>query len=191
VNRDTDWTERTDMELVTAWRTAPAGAAHPAATELLGRYRMRVYRWSRSYVREHETALDMAQDVLLKAFENIGSLRGDFAPWLFMMTRNRCLDEMRRRKVRGTETLDPDSLPHAGQDPERAWLEQLAEERFLDLLRRTLDPVEQEAISLRCFERMPVDMITEVLDIGMASGARGVLQSARRKLKAALDKERE
>ena len=40
---------------------------------------------------------------------------------------------------------------------------------------------------LDSFERMPVDEITKMLKIESASGARGVLQTARRKLKAAME----
>jgi hypothetical protein len=50
-------------------------------------------------------------------------------------------------------------------------------------MRRHLNPVEQRAFYLRCFERMPVDTITRLLAIEGATGARGVLQSARRKLR--------
>jgi DNA-directed RNA polymerase specialized sigma24 family protein len=39
---------------------------------------------------------------------------------------------------------------------------------------------------LRCFEKVPVDEITRMLGITEASGARGVLQRARRRLRAAL-----
>jgi DNA-directed RNA polymerase specialized sigma24 family protein len=57
---------------------------------------------------------------------------------------------------------------------------------MLDLVRRHLDPLEREAIWLRCYEGMPVEEITGLLGIDTASGARGILQRARRKLRAAL-----
>jgi len=47
--------------------------------------------------------------------------------------------------------------------------------------------MEQKAIWLRCFERLPIDEITGMLGIEAKSGARGMLQTARRKLKAALE----
>lgn len=187
MTREPESVNLSDEELVARWRAAGSGSCPPAAAELLGRYRMRIYRWCRAYVRDHDLALDLAQDVLLRVFQNIGSLNGRFGPWVFTVVRNRCIAEIRRQQVRGGEQVDPDTLPQAGPDPEEAWLEQLAEERFLELLNRALDPVEQEAISLRCFEKMPVDMITRVLGITAASGARGVLQAARRKLKAAIE----
>jgi DNA-directed RNA polymerase specialized sigma24 family protein len=58
------------------------------------------------------------------------------------------------------------------------------------LLREHLSPVEQEAIWLRCFERLPVGDVTRMLGLTHASGARSVLQSARGKLRAALERRR-
>jgi DNA-directed RNA polymerase specialized sigma24 family protein len=55
----------------------------------------------------------------------------------------------------------------------------------MQLLARHLKPTEHEAVVLRYFECLPVDEITQVLGITQASGARGVLQSAKRKLRAA------
>ena len=58
--------------------------------------------------------------------------------------------------------------------------------RIYALIRSALEPEEQKVIWLRCFDRMPVEEITRVLGIESASGARSVLQRARRKLRAAL-----
>ncbi len=180
-----------DEQLVALWRRKAATGGGPAAAELLGRYRMRVYRWCRSYVTDHDSALDLAQDTLLKAYEDFGSLRqgARFGTWLFVIVRNKCLDELKKRRIRGTGGIDPDTLPTGTRDPEEIWLEQLAFERFATLLDTVLAPVEKQALSLRCFERMPVDAITAVLGIDAPSGARGVLQSARRKLRAAVDRD--
>ena len=57
---------------------------------------------------------------------------------------------------------------------------------LLRILTDTLTPQEQEAIWLRWFERMPVDDITCALGLDTASGARGLLQAARRKLRVVL-----
>ena len=54
------------------------------------------------------------------------------------------------------------------------------------LLRDTLNPVEQQAIYLRCFERLSVGDVTRILGLSNVSGARSVLQSAREKLRRAL-----
>ena len=77
---------------------------------------------------------------------------------------------------------DPDPAP------DRALEQKLDEEAVLELIKKTLEPIEQEALWLRCFERVPVDEITDILKITATSGARGVLQTARRKLKAAMER---
>ena len=181
-----------DEDLLSQWQHAPRAAGAPHAAELLGRYRQRVYRWCRRYVREHEQALDLAQDVLLKAFEQLDGLPAEtcFGAWIYTVTRNRCLVEIRRQQVRATVSTDLDALPARTRDPEVQILEDLAEERFLALVRGVLDAQEQEAISLRCFEGLPVDEVTAILALTSAAGARGVLQRARRKLRAAMERER-
>jgi RNA polymerase sigma factor (sigma-70 family) len=81
------------------------------------------------------------------------------------------------------EAPDPD---HAQQLEERE-----DEKRILALIRSKLEPNEQRVIWLRCFERMPVDEITRVLGLESASGARGLLQKARRRLRNALRERQE
>ncbi len=186
------WTQADDDDLVALWRRDPGGPeGTPAAAELLGRYRRRVYRWCHGYVRDHEAALDLAQDVLLTAHQKIGSLRDGhrFGSWLFTVARNRCLAAMRRDRRWESEPVEVDELPTGSPTPEQDLLDRLAERRFLELLDETLTVREREAIVLRCFEKMPIDLITSVLRVEGASGARGLLQTARRKLRAALERD--
>lgn len=178
-----------DAELVRiAQGRDPGGDPRAATAELLGRYQMKVYHWCHRFVRDHEQALDLAQDVLAKAWRALDRFDGrvPFGGWLFVITRNRCLTAIRRVGL----LRDPDAELENLRDPQPGPEEQLedreSEEVVLRLMRDKLDPVEQDALWLRCYERVPVDEITRMLDIQGASGARGVLQSARRKLRSAL-----
>jgi hypothetical protein len=65
----------------------------------------------------------------------------------------------------------------------------LDEEALLGVIREHLTEREAEVLWLRCVEKVPMSTITEVLDIRQASGARGVLQTARRKLKVVLGRD--
>lgn len=161
-----------------------------ASAELLLRYRDAVYGWCLRYTRDHERALDLSQDVMVTAWEKIGSFEGrsKFSSWLFAVTRNRCIDASRRVDVLADESITemhPDPAPL----PDESVLAAVDEDRLLALIRRELDTDEQKAIWLRCIERMPVDEITDVLGVSGESGARALLQRARRKLRAAVDRD--
>lgn len=167
-------------------------AAREAISQLFGRYAKRVYNWCYRYVRDHETALDLSQEVFMNAYRNLGSFQGDatFSTWLYSIARNRCLNELRRPPVVIDEEVEVDRLVGAQDDPEETYLQRLDEEAFLELMREHLGAEEQEVLWLRCVERMPIEAITELLAIRQASGARGVLQRARRRLRAALAQRR-
>lgn len=180
--------ERDARDLAEAVHGADEETRREAACRLFSRYQGHVYAWCLRYARDRDRALDLAQDVLLGAYENLHRYepRGKFTSWLFIVARNRCVSETRRPSAKEVFGLDLDLLAAGGPDPATALEEEEGRARILRLLREHLDEREQEAIWLRCFERMAVDDITEVLEIDERSGARGLLQRARRKLRAAL-----
>jgi RNA polymerase sigma-70 factor (ECF subfamily) len=182
-----------DDLLLARFRAAPDSAeGRRAAGELLARYRGRVYTWCYRVVGDHERALDLAQDVLLKAWRALPGFggRSRFSSWLFAIARNECLTAVRPRSLREDPHVDPVELLVEHDDPS-ALLVTCEEEIAMEgLLRDHLSPLEQEAIWLRCFERLPVPEVTRLLGLTHASGARSVLQSAREKLRAALERRR-
>ncbi|MBU1698711.1 MAG: sigma-70 family RNA polymerase sigma factor [Candidatus Eisenbacteria bacterium] len=185
--------ERTDTPsdeaLVQIAREDPESVrSRQAASELLGRYAERVYIWCFRFVHEHERALDLSQDVLMSAYTHLESFggQGRFFSWIFAITRNRCINAVQSPSLLRDEEVELEDLPAPHAGPEQLREEQADELVLLDLVRERLDPLEQRAIRLRCTERMPVDEITVILRIEEVSGARGVLQRARRKLRAAL-----
>jgi RNA polymerase sigma-70 factor (ECF subfamily) len=139
-------------------------------------------------VREHETALDLAQEVLLSAWRGLPEFdaRSQFSSWLFAIARNRCITALRPRILSRDASVDLEGLVQEADDP----LDRLAliqeESAVLEAIRESLDPIEQDALWLRAVECLPVGEITRLLRIPAASGARAVLQSARRKLRARL-----
>ncbi len=175
-----------DRELAEEARASPASeAGRAAAGELLRRYRRPVYVWCFRYVGEHERALDMAQDVLLTAYQRLGEFEGRaaFSSWLFVIARNRCLNEMRNDGRR--EDVEPDSMVDESTGFDERLETEMESRRLLDLAARVLDEEERRALWLRYSELMPVEEITQLLNLDHKSGARALLQRARRKLRAA------
>ncbi|MCK4773988.1 MAG: hypothetical protein KAT30_04360, partial [Candidatus Krumholzibacteria bacterium] len=84
-DRNRGFSESTDEELVlVAQVEAETSRGRAAATELFQRYRKSVYLWSYRYLRDHERALDLSQDVFLRAWRGLGSFggRARFSSWL-------------------------------------------------------------------------------------------------------------
>lgn len=62
---------------------------------LYNRYYSKVYYKCLSFTHNQDDAFDLAQDVLVKAFSNIGSFKGSskFSTWLFSVTQNHCISQ--------------------------------------------------------------------------------------------------
>lgn len=86
----------------------------------------KVYNLALRMVGSEEDAFDMSQEAFIKAYNSLGSFRGDsrFSVWLYRLTTNVCLDFLRAeaRKSHG-------SLTYMGEDEENKELE-IPDERF-------------------------------------------------------------
>jgi len=187
--RDDD-PESPDETLVLTYRQDPSGpAGRQAASRLLARWQGRVYVWAYRFAGEREQALDLAQECLMKAYRALPGYqpRGKFSAWMFTIVHNTCRDFARaRQRDRRDAEVDPDTMPADDRGPEQ-WFEARDDQRrILTLMEDALDPHERMALWMRVHDEMSVDEITRTLGLDGASGARGVLQSARRKLRAAL-----
>jgi RNA polymerase sigma-70 factor, ECF subfamily len=185
-------TDDTDEALAARYRRDPEGEpGRAAARELFERYRTRVLLWCARRVGNQEEAMDLAQDVLVSAYRALGSFEGRsrYSTWIFTIARNRCFRAMRPVALLRDESVDPDAMPSGDDGPLERQVREQGEERLLALMRAALEPREQQALWLRCVERLSVDEVTRRLAIAGASGARAVLQSARRKLRQALERD--
>lgn len=93
-----------------------------AFEEIVRRYSGRVFRVISRFFRSHSMVEDMAQEVFLKAYTQLGSYesRGSFEGWLTRIATNTCLNELR------TQKRHPESLVSDLSDDEGSWLENIA-----------------------------------------------------------------
>src|SRR5437588_12140451 len=89
-------TERPDAILV---REARGGDAR-AYGELVRRYQDRVYTLIYGLVQNHDDALDLTQDVFVRAHGSLSRFREEaiFYTWLYRIALNACIDFNRRKK---------------------------------------------------------------------------------------------
>lgn len=159
-----------------------------AADVLLSRCRDLVVGWCLRLLRDPDRAQDAAQDTLLLAWRHLPGFdgRSRFSTWLYPIARRRCLALLRPRVLARDADVDPAQLVADEADPlERLGWRQVHDDA-LDTIEHALLPHEREALRLRVIEELGVDEITLALGFTSASGARGVLQAARRKLRASL-----
>ncbi len=178
-----------DETLIRRFREDPQGpAGRAAAGELIARWQERVYLWSYRILREREAAVDAAQEaftrmlVALPRYEG----RGRFSAWLFTIVHNYCVGRVRTRALMRDEEFDVEWLETDAPGPERTYETARFESEVMEAMQRALEPHERMALWLRAFEGMGVEDITRMMELGGVSGARSVLQVARRKLRAAL-----
>jgi len=182
--------EATDESLVAEFQRDPDGASGSAAlTALVQRWSGRVYLWAYRIVREREQALDVSQDCLVRMMQALPryDAHGRFSAWLFTIVHNRCRSAVRRRSWNRDPEIDADLLIAGSAGPEESYESAETRRRVYAAMEATLDMRERTALWLRAGEGMSVEDITRVLQVDGASGARGLLQTARRKLRAALE----
>jgi RNA polymerase sigma-70 factor (ECF subfamily) len=102
---------------------AAKGGDHQAFGELIRRYQDRVYTivWGRCLNRED--ALDLTQEVFIKAYRDLGRFRegSSFYTWLYRITINTCIDLYRRQAAtQKPRSLDGERLEGTGFEPEDA-----------------------------------------------------------------------
>lgn len=180
----------TDEELVERCRAAEGPAARePFLNALFQRYNTRVGSWCYHITGDVNSAVDLAQEVFVKAFQSIHSFRGGskFTTWLYSIARNHCLDELRSRKRRVEEVADfPEEIADWGVERADSAIERReSSELMKQLIRESLDETETKVMTLHYVHELPLDSVNRMLKLTNESGAKAYIVSARRKLKRA------
>ena len=127
---------------------------------LVSRWERRVYNYLLRLVGDREDALDLAQEVFLKAYQSLGKLHdaSRFAPWLFRIAHNEAFSHLRRRRPDTDAPAEP-AQPLRG--PRLLPVElSLAVESAL----ARLTAEQREAVLLKIFQGFKFEEIAEALD---------------------------
>jgi len=179
-----------DEELAERCQIASGSAARePFLNALFQRHHRRVAAWCHHITGDVNSAVDLAQEIFVKAFQGIDGYRkgSKFTTWLYSITRNHCLDELRSRKRRAEETAEfPDDIRDWGLESADTMIErQQSGDLMRRLIRESLDETETRVMTLHYVHELPLESVSRMLKLTNESGAKAYIVSARRKLKRA------
>lgn len=155
--------ERTDAELIATVLAGDTASFEP----LIAKYQPRVFATARRYARRESEVEDIVQEVFLKAFQRLGSFRGDapFEHWLMKLAVRTCYDflraHQRNREASFSEltTEETDWLERFSANPSNAGEDETAARQLIERVLAQLPPDARLIITLLEIEERSVKEI--------------------------------
>lgn len=168
-----------------------AGGIEEARLRLVERTQTSLYRFLRALLHDEDAAADLFQESYVKAFQGLGSFRGDSSPttWILSIARNLALNRIRRQRLESRWRWTPGDPGISGDlpdvaDPGGDPLSTLPEPRLRASL-QALPPAQREAVILFYLEDLPVEEVARMTG-RPANTIKSDLRRARQALQAAL-----
>jgi RNA polymerase sigma-70 factor, ECF subfamily len=100
-----------------------------ALSELATQYGGKVYQLAFRYLRNHEDAEEVTQDVLYKVFRKVGEFRGDAAlsSWIYRITFNSAMSRLRSAAYQRAQDEQREQLPAEGEEASVTSLQDVAD----------------------------------------------------------------
>ena len=131
---------------------------------LVSRWEKRIYNYLLRLVKNREDALDLSQDVFLKAYQNLRKLEDPdrFAPWIYRIAHNEAYSYLRKNRPE-TDLEDAQFEPWLEPGPGRRMLPievSIAVERALT----RLSDDQREAVVLKIYQGFKFEEMADILD---------------------------
>ena len=141
---------------------------------LVRRYQARIYGFALHYLRDQEEARDAAQDIFIKMYQHLPSMRDSrtYLPWMLRLTRNCCIDRIRSRKSRPHDVLAAADVGREHMSPDPSPEETLLEDARRGLLHRalaTLTAANREIVLLKDIEQLKLEDISTRLGLPLGT----------------------
>jgi RNA polymerase sigma-70 factor (ECF subfamily) len=158
--------ERSEADLIAAVLKGDAASFEP----LVQKYSPRVFATARRYARRESEVEDIVQEVWLKAFQKLGSFRGEapFEHWLMRLAVRTCYDflrgHQRNRETSFSELTEPETdwLERFVNQPEAASENAEAARLLIERLMAQLSPPARLIITLLEIEERSVKEISSL-----------------------------
>lgn len=149
---------------------------HRAFEELVGRYQRQVANLIYVTMGNADVVDDIAQEVFIRVYRSLPNFKFDasFFSWIYRITKNLCIDEVRKKKIRRVLSLDfltEDALEKTKQNkthetPTDSVLSDEKKQVILSALQK-LSPEHREIIVLREYEDFSYNEIAEKLHLSL------------------------
>ncbi len=156
-------------------------------SHLVDKYKDIVYSIAFKVLRNREDAEEMAQESFIKAYKSLNTFRGTakFSTWLYRITYNNCISEVRKKKLKYVSTDDI----QISDEPEEMNFDGIPEENRAKYVKAALDKLPEDEytlILLYYFEDKSVEEIGDIMKLS-ESNIKVKLFRARKKLNLILN----
>jgi len=161
------------MELVTLLERCRSGD-ELAWEGLVRQFQARVYGVAYHYVGNAEDARDLAQEAFIRIYQNLTLCTEEerFLPWIIRITRNICIDHLRRKKTHPPAQDIPveemSGLRAPGGDPAQLFAVDSRKRLVHDALRGMTD-LNREMILLRDIQGFALEEIASMLHVPLGT----------------------
>ncbi|WP_245368292.1 RNA polymerase sigma factor [Paenibacillus silagei] len=156
-------------------------------SDVIRLYQQRIYLYCYRLLNNKEDAEDAVQDILIKAYQNIGQYKpqADFTSWLYKIAYHHCLNLLRRQK------FQQQVRKLLRQEVTEKSAEQIAQNRLfsepVSAALGKLDVEDRNLLILRIYEDKSFAEISEILGVSTAT-VRKRYERTREKLKKAIER---
>jgi RNA polymerase sigma-70 factor, ECF subfamily len=141
---------------------------------LVRQFQARVYGVAYHYVENAEDARDLAQEAFIRIYQNLTLCTGEdrFLPWIIRITRNICIDHLRRKKSRPPAQDIPaeelSALRASGGDPAQLFAVD-SRKRLVHNALQGMTDLNREMILLRDIQGLPLEEIASMLNVPLGT----------------------
>jgi RNA polymerase sigma-70 factor (ECF subfamily) len=153
---------------------------------IVEKYKDIVYSIALKVLKNREDAEEMAQESFIKAYKSLHTFKGDakFSTWIYRITYNNCISEVRKRKMSFTSVDDV----QISEESDEINIEGIPEEIRSQVIKSAMEKLQEEEYSLILlyyFKDQSIEDISKVTDLS-ESNVKVKLFRARKKLYAFL-----
>ncbi len=172
-----------------------------AFEKLIEIYQKKIFNLAYRMIGNFDDANDLAQETFIRVFRSIASFKGQsaFSTWIYRITTNVCLDELRKRKNKKEMSLDAEIQLEDGEMKRQIMSDdplpdEVAErEEIRSIVSGAIDSLPEDqrlVITLRDIQGLSYDEIADVLDCPSGT-VKSRINRARQALKNVLLAKRE